>query len=221
MEQKVKELTTPKYNLTKSVLDDRKNLLNYTKLEEQNLNNYGVKFPFYYSFSENVIFITDKKPILEQVYDYLNSQSNYYSKSDFIIVKLIRNYDNISLSLFIYPVISKNSPLGNEVRYKCNGLFDYLNICINEKMEMDNPKYDNFRLKIHSHSDQYFLGFLHYLNCGIFKYDKEGKVNRFKGWDNNFFTQYDISMTKILTKYLNTDDMDEDIEEDFDENIDF
>ena len=29
------------------------------------------------------------------------------------------------------------------------------------------------------------------------------------------------SMTRILTKYLNTDDMDEDIEEDFDEDIDF
>ena len=171
------------YNKDKSVIEDKDNLIIYTYLEQYNLKLYDITFPFYYSRDERFFFINKDKPILEQIYDYLNSLHKYYSTSKYIIVKLIRDYDNICIKLVIHPIISKNSPLGDELRIKCNSFPDYLNICLNERMEIDNNRFHNFVLKKHSHLDQNLMGFLHYFNCGIFQYNSDGKVNRFELWE--------------------------------------
>ncbi len=168
------------YNEEKNIMENKQNLMIYSELEKVNLKNSGLKFPFYYTKDYRFLIIKKSESVLEQIYDFLNFLYYKYSSCEYIIVKLYFDVVYEVIELNIYPVISKNSTLGDKIRMKCENLFDYLNICL-----VDVPRDEIFKreLRYYSNRDKRFIELIPYLNCGIFKYDENGKVNRFLGWD--------------------------------------
>jgi hypothetical protein len=230
MKHLVKEMNGVKYieyNDEKNIMENKQNLMIYTTLEKGNIKESGIKFPFYYTKDYNFITINKNQSVLEQIYDYLNFLYFKYSICEYIIVKLYFDVIYEVVELNIYPVITKNSILGDKIRMKCENLFDYLNICM-----LDVPSDTNFKreLRYYSVRDKRFIELIPYLNCGIFKYDENGKVNRFLGWDTQglFIPSEEekerlekIQRDLLFDEIEDDSEYDEDFNNDEEEEIDF
>lgn len=216
MKQIVKEKNGVKcveYNPDKNIMEDKNNLLIYTTLEKINFENSGIKFPFFYSKVCKFLPVDKTEPILNQIYSFLNSLHKEYSTSQHIIVKLYFDVVYEVLEFNIFPIFPKNSPLGENLRIKCSNNYDYLNICLLE-FPTDSIFLREFRH--YSVENKKFLEFVPYLNCGIFKYDENGQVSRFEGWDGVEIKTEEDEISKIINYVL-----DDEEEEDYEDEIDF
>lgn len=216
MKQLIKEKNGVKYveyNSEKNIMEDKNNLLIYTALEKINFENSGIKFPFYFTKEYKFLPVDKNEPILNQIYSFLNSLNKVYSSSKYIIVKLYFDVLYEVLEFNIYPIISKNSPLGEKLRIKCSNNYDYLNICL-----LDVPADSIFlrEFRFYSMENKKFLEFVPYLNCGIFKYDENGMVNRFDGWEGIEIKTEEDEISKIINDVL-----DDEENNDFDEDEDY
>lgn len=174
------------YDFDKSIENDKNNLIVYTMLEHQNLEKYEISIPFYHSYDTQFLTLNENQPVTEQIYNFLNGLYNVYSESEFLIVKLSCDFNEPILTIKIFPIISQNSPLGDNLRFKCSNTFDYFKICLND--DVYNPNLMAYHKKFihYSYSNHSFIEQINYLNCGIFKYDEDGKVNKFEGWEQQY-----------------------------------
>lgn len=172
------------YNMNKSINDDKKNLIIYTSFEQMNLNEMGLDFPFYYTSNVRYLQVNSDNSVLNQVYSFINGLYQEYKTARYLIIKL--NFEIIYqvMEFNIFPVIDKNSDLGDTLRINCKNSSDYLNICLS-----DSPKESLFKRKFLNYypEDKDFLEFIPYLNCGIFQYGEDEKVNRTPYWEPSFF----------------------------------
>jgi hypothetical protein len=158
------------------------NTINYMKLEEINLSQMNVEFPFYYTKLYRWFKVGSNKSILEQIYDELNSLYDNYKECKYIIVKLNCQYNEPVIDMEIFPTIDKNSELGYKVRMLCENMFDYSDLCVFNSGTLDKLiLHDPFKL-LYSESDTKFLEILPFLNCGITRF-VEGKVLPIEYWE--------------------------------------
>jgi hypothetical protein len=206
------------YNSNKSIMESKNNLLIYSILEKVNLEESGVKFPFFYTIEYKFLPVNRQTPILNQIYTFLNSLYKEFSSSQFLIVKLYFDVVYEVLEFNIYPIISKKSSLGEKIRLKCSNEYGYLNLCL-----LENPSDSIFsrELKYYSLENKRFLDSVPYLNCGIFKYDENGQVNKFNGWEGVIFNIEEDEITKRINDSLTFKEDNDNNEEDYEDEIDF
>lgn len=168
-----------------SPLSSIENTINYMKLEEMNLSQMNVEFPFYYTKLYKWFKVDSNKSILEQIYDELNALYDNFKESKFFIVKLNCMYDEPVIDMEIFPIIEKNSELGDKVRMFCENMFDYSDLCVFNSGTLDKLiLHDPFKL-LYSESDMRFLEVLPFLNCGITRFEDK-KVLPIENWENQY-----------------------------------
>ncbi len=158
------------------------NIMDYMKLEEVNMFQHNVNFPFYYTRVYRWLKIDSDKSIIEQIYDDLNTLYDQYKDCQNIIVKLNCDYEEPVIDLEIFPIIEKNSELGDKVRILCENMFDYSDLCVFNSGTLDQLILNNPFQYLYSKSDMKFLKILPFLNCGITRF-VDGKILPIEYWD--------------------------------------
>jgi hypothetical protein len=158
------------------------NTMNYMKLEEVNMLQHNLNFPFYYTREYKWFKVNSDSSIIEQIYDELNTFSDKYKDCQNIIVKLNSDYREPVIDMEIFPIIEKDSDLGDKVRLLCENIFDYVDLCVFKSGTLDQLiLHDPFR-NLYSERDMKFLEILPFLNCGITRF-VDGKVLPIEYWE--------------------------------------
>lgn len=165
------------------------NIMCYMKLEEINLSQMDLGFPFYYTKEYRWLKIKQGKTILKQIYEELNTLHEKFNNCKFLIIKLNCEFVEPIIDMEIFPIIDKESCLGDKVRLKCENMFDYSDLCVFNSGNREGIYLHDAFKPLYSENDLKFLEILPFLNCGITRFEGD-KILPIHYWDAYYDDEY-------------------------------